>query len=31
MDPAKLAGKLKELELSGLIDFSADKAECVVE
>ena len=25
-----LAGKLKALELSGLIDFSADKAECAL-
>lgn len=30
VDAAKLQGKLKELELSGLIDFSSDKAEFVV-
>jgi hypothetical protein len=27
VDHAKLAGKLKELEMSGLVDFGPDKAE----
>ncbi len=29
VDHKKLAGKLKALELSGLVDFSSEKAECV--